>query len=91
MSKLTRRSRPTSAGASATAVDSVLQASAAQPSAGTLDGTTQGGTAKADYFKLDDMGMLGTTHMMMLDSNNLKIADLMLDWAGKHVAKAPKR
>ena len=29
--------------------------------------------------------------MMMLDANNLKIADLMLDWAGKHVAKAPKR
>jgi hypothetical protein len=25
---------------------------------------------------------------MMLDSNNLQIADLMLDWTGKHVAKA---
>jgi hypothetical protein len=49
------------------------------------------GTAKADYFKLDEMGMLGVTHMMMLDSNNLKIADLMLDWSAKHVAKAPKR
>ena len=49
------------------------------------------GTAKADYFKLDEMGMLGTTHMMMLDANNLKIADLMLDWAGKHVEKAPRR
>jgi hypothetical protein len=49
------------------------------------------GTAKVDYLKLDDLKMLGTTHMMMLDSNNLQIADLMLDWAGKHVAKAPKR
>ena len=49
------------------------------------------GTAKADYFKLDEMGMLGVTHMMMLDTKNLEIADLMLDWAGKHVAKAPKR
>jgi hypothetical protein len=49
------------------------------------------GRAKADYFKLDEMGMLGVTHMMMLDTNNLTIADLMLDWAGKHVAKAPKR
>jgi hypothetical protein len=49
------------------------------------------GTARADYVKLDDLGMLGTTHMMMLDANNLKIADLMLDWAGKHVAKAPSR
>ena len=35
--------------------------------------------------------MLGTTHMMMLDANNLQIADLMLDWTGTHVAKAPKR
>jgi hypothetical protein len=49
------------------------------------------GTARADYFKLDDLKMLGTTHMMMLDSNNLAIADLMLEWAGKHVGKAPKR
>jgi hypothetical protein len=49
------------------------------------------GTANAAYVKLDDLGMLGTTHMMMLDANNLKIADLMLDWAGRHVAKAPKR
>ena len=49
------------------------------------------GTAKADYFKLDDMKMLGTTHMMMLDANNLQIADVMLAWTGTHVAKAPKR
>jgi hypothetical protein len=35
--------------------------------------------------------MLGTTHMMMLDANNLAIADLMLEWSGRHVAKAPKR
>jgi hypothetical protein len=49
------------------------------------------GVANAAYFKLDEMGMLGTTHMMMLDADNLKIADLMLDWAGKHVARAPKR
>jgi hypothetical protein len=49
------------------------------------------GSAKADYFKLDDMRMLGTTHMMMLDSSNLQIADLMLDWAGRHVTKAATR
>jgi hypothetical protein len=30
----------------------------------------QGG-AKADYLKLDEMGMLGVTHMMMLDKKNL--------------------
>jgi hypothetical protein len=28
--------------------------------------------------------------MMMLDKNNLEIADLMIDWVGKHVAKAPR-
>ena len=35
--------------------------------------------------------MLGVTHMMMLDSKNLEIADLMIDWVGKNVAKAPRR
>lgn len=49
------------------------------------------GTARADYMKLDEMGMPGVTHMMMLDSRNLEIADLMLAWADKHVRKAPKR
>jgi hypothetical protein len=49
------------------------------------------GTARADYIKLDEMGMLGVTHMMMLDSNSNQIADVMLDWANKHVAKAPRR
>ena len=48
------------------------------------------GTARAEYLKLDEIGMLGVTHMMMLDKNNLEIADLMIDWVGKHVAKAPR-
>jgi hypothetical protein len=43
------------------------------------------GTAKAEYMKLDEMGMLGVTHMMMLDRRNLEIADLMLNWVGKNV------
>jgi hypothetical protein len=29
--------------------------------------------------------------MMMLDSNNLEIADLMLEWVGEHVTRAPRR
>jgi hypothetical protein len=37
--------------------------------------------------KLDEMGMLGVTHMMMLDRRNLEIADLMLTWASKNVRK----
>jgi hypothetical protein len=49
------------------------------------------GTAKAEYLKLDEMGMLGVTHMMMLDANNLEIADLMLDWVGDNVPRAPRR
>ena len=48
------------------------------------------GTAKAEYLKLDDMGLLGVTHMMMLDSKNLEIADLMLEWVGEHVPRAPR-
>ena len=49
------------------------------------------GSAQADYLKLDEMGMFGVTHMMMLDSNNLEIADLLLDWVGEHVPRAPRR
>ena len=45
------------------------------------------GTAKADYLKLDDMGILGVTHMMMLDTKNLEIADVLLDWVNKNVPK----
>ena len=45
------------------------------------------GAAKAEYVKLDELGPVfnGTTHMMMLDKNNLEIADVILDWVDKHV------
>jgi len=49
------------------------------------------GQAQAEYLKLDERGMLGVTHMMMLDANNLEIADLMLEWVGEHVPRAPRR
>jgi hypothetical protein len=49
------------------------------------------GSARAEYMKLDEMGILGVTHMMMLDSNSNQIADLMLGWVNKNVPKAPKR
>ena len=42
------------------------------------------GTAKAEYIKLDELGnpiFNGTTHMMMLGTNNLEIADVILNWA----------
>jgi hypothetical protein len=49
------------------------------------------GTARADYLKLDEMGMLGVTHMMMLDSKSNEIADIMIQWAGKNVPRARRR
>jgi hypothetical protein len=49
------------------------------------------GTAKADYLKLDEMGILGVTHMMMLDRRNLEIADIMLDWVNKNVRASGRR
>ena len=33
----------------------------------------------------------GVTHMMMLDSKNLEIADIMLGWADKHIRKGSKK
>ena len=48
------------------------------------------GTAKAEYMKLDEMGILGVTHMMMLGTNNLQIADLIMGWLNKNVPNAPK-
>ena len=49
------------------------------------------GSARAEYMKLDEMGILGVTHMMMLDTNSNQIADLMIDWVKKYVPRAPKR
>jgi len=46
------------------------------------------GAAKADYLKLDETGNLvfkGTTHMMMDGSNNLEVADVILDWADQNI------
>jgi hypothetical protein len=46
------------------------------------------GTAKADYIKLDELGNAvfnGTTHMMMLGTNNLEVADVILNWVDENV------
>ena len=37
------------------------------------------------------MGILGVTHMMMLDKKNLEIADIMLGWVEKNVRGSSKR
>ncbi len=49
------------------------------------------GTAKAEYLKLDEMGMLGVTHMMMLDKKNLEIADVILAWVNRNVRRNGER
>jgi len=46
------------------------------------------GTAKADYVKLDEVGnpvFKGTTHMMMIGSNNLEVADVILNWVDDNI------
>ncbi len=46
------------------------------------------GTAKAEYIKLDEVGnpvFKGTTHMMMLGSNNLEVADVILNWTDENI------
>src|SRR6185436_10496942 len=46
------------------------------------------GNAKADYIKLDELNnpiFNGTTHMMMLGTNNLEIADVILNWVNSAV------
>jgi len=46
------------------------------------------GIAKAEYIKLDEVGnpvFKGTTHMMMLGTNNLEVADVILNWTSENV------
>ena len=51
------------------------------------------GTAKADYILLDDPSyggkFNGVSHMMMDDTNNLQVMDVMLEWAGKYITNPP--
>ncbi len=51
------------------------------------------GTAKADYIKLDELGnpvFKGTTHMMMLGTNNLEVADVILNWTDENIPPKSK-
>jgi hypothetical protein len=46
------------------------------------------GVAKADYIKLDEVGnpvFKGTTHMMMDGTNNLEVADVILNWTDQNI------
>jgi pimeloyl-ACP methyl ester carboxylesterase len=44
-----------------------------------------GGTGK--FLLLPDVGVKGNTHMMMMDKNNLQVADLIIGWIGEAVRK----
>jgi pimeloyl-ACP methyl ester carboxylesterase len=37
------------------------------------------------FIYLPDIGIRGNSHMMMLDKNNLQVADVILSWIDKHV------
>jgi len=41
----------------------------------------------AELLVLPDIGIKGNTHMLMQDDNSLDIADILIDWIGKHVSK----
>ncbi len=40
----------------------------------------------AELLVLPEIGITGNDHMLMQDDNSLDIADILLDWIGKHVA-----
>lgn len=42
---------------------------------------------KAELLVLPEIGIKGNSHMLMQDDNSLDIADLLLDWISKHVAR----
>ncbi len=46
---------------------------------------TQGGFAEVIY--PPDLGIDGNTHLMMMDKNNLQIADLIIEWIAEHADK----
>ena len=42
---------------------------------------------KAELVLLPEIGIKGSSHMLMQDRNSLQIADLLLAWIDKHSAK----
>ena len=73
--------------ASSEVCDTTVNAIKARRSAGQ-------GTAKVAYIKLDELGnpiFNGTTHMMMLGTNNLEIADVILNWVDGAVSSKSKQ
>jgi len=44
---------------------------------------------KAEFLATYEQGVRGNTHMMMMDVNNLQVADWILSWVEKNVGKKP--
>jgi hypothetical protein len=58
-----------------------------QPSATCVTEMQQLNGAGGDmtFISLPSIGIHGNSHMMMLDNNNLQVADVIIDWIDKHV------
>lgn len=54
-----------------------------------LVGAINAARGKAAYIELPEIGIRGNDHMMMMDKNNLKVADVILKWIDRNV-KDPK-
>ena len=50
----------------------------------------RGAGGDVTFLHLPEIGIHGNTHMFMLDKNNLRIADLLLDWIDNHVEHPTK-
>ena len=45
------------------------------------------GGGRANFTLLPAMGIAGNSHMMMMDKNNLRVADVILKWIGENAAR----
>ena len=62
-----------------------------QPSPSCVTEQQQINSAGGDFtfISLPAIGIHGNSHMMMLDNNNLQVADVIIDWIYKHVKGGP--
>ena len=47
----------------------------------------KGGGGRATFMLLPEMGIAGNSHMMMMDKNNLRVADLIIQWITENAAR----
>ena len=40
---------------------------------------------RGTFYLLPDHGVMGNSHMMMMDRNNLQVADVLRKWIGENV------